>query len=86
MVKNYYNLTGEITKYKTSENFLRRIPSSHEFINESREDVVNNHLLSLVAKEFYFKLPGDNKLSTDKIQLSGTNNLWLNMNSCVLKF
>ena len=86
MVKNYYNLTGEITKFKTSENFIRRIPSSYEFISQPREDVVNNHLLSLVAKEFYFKLPGDSKLSIDKVQLNGTNNLWLNMNSCVLTF
>lgn len=85
ILKNFYDKDSQIVQQKVSDNYIRRIPSNQEY-KEDRPDIKNTHLLSLQSKEFYMKLPGDNKMSKTKVQLADTNNLWLNLISCVLNF
>ena len=82
-LKNNYNDSGSLAEQKLATNFTMRLPNRFEF-KESREDIVSNHLLSLVSKDFYLKTEGDKKMQSVNIQLSGSNNLWLN--NCVLNF
>lgn len=82
-LKNNYNRSGSIAEQKLATNFTMRLPNPFEF-KDPKEDVTSNHLLSLVSKDFYLKTEGDKKMQSVNIQLSGSNNLWLN--NCVLNF
>jgi hypothetical protein len=83
-VKVYYSKkvdAGVLSKPGYLENFYRRIPDAFEKVGVSTK---NDHLNSVEFKSFYFKIDGDDRMSSDIIQLNGLNNLWLNENSKLL--
>lgn len=71
-----------LTKPTYLENYSRRIPDNFENLSIK---TTNDHLNSLYSKYFYFKLDGQEELSSTKIKLNGLNNLWLDENTNTLK-
>lgn len=70
-----------ITRPAYLVNYESRIVDDFEKI--SSIDTSTDHLTSLEAKSFYYKID-ENGLNSSKVQLNGLNNLWLNTKKCLL--
>ncbi len=75
-VKIYYSNKTEsslITKPTFLVNYSNRLPDSFEMLEGI--ETPTDHLTSLEAKSFYYKIDGENTVNSNKTQLNGLNNL-----------
>lgn len=83
-IKIYYDRKTDssiITKPAYLVNYESRIVDDFEKI--SSINTSNDHLTSLEAKSFYYKID-ENGVDSTNVQLNGLNNLWLNTKKCLL--
>jgi hypothetical protein len=66
---------GILSEIKTVVNYDRRIATAFEDIIP---DFSNDHLTSVTSKNFLVLEFDSSELKSDKVQLNGLNNLWLN--------
>jgi hypothetical protein len=71
-----YSLNGGILpSIELTINYSRRIADGYEKVIP---ELKNDHLTSVTSKNFYVKEFDDTTIKSDKVQLNGLNNLWLN--------